>query len=129
MSAEIPFSSETKRALICASEEADGLHHADIRPEHLLLGLLREDGTIAASILAEHTLTAGNVREALPRTVDERKETVSPSRVFEIDGIKRMVEELAAERDEFRRSLLVDSINERLDALTRRIEPHEGEHC
>src|SRR5688572_4806043 len=40
---EIPFSAEMKRVLYFAAAEADDLRHRDIGPEHLLLGLLRED--------------------------------------------------------------------------------------
>jgi ATP-dependent Clp protease ATP-binding subunit ClpC len=122
-SVEIPFSAETKRALIYAAEEADRLHHLDIRPEHLLLGVLREEGTIAASVLNEDFVTIDGVRDALSRTFDERTESESQSAAAEIDRLKRMVEQLGAEEDNFRRSLLVDSINQRLDALERRIEP------
>lgn len=66
-SVQIPFHSETKRVLQYAAEEADRLLHrallahiADvddhIGPEHLLLGLLRED-TAAAATLTRHGVT------------------------------------------------------------------------
>jgi ATP-dependent Clp protease ATP-binding subunit ClpC len=127
-SVEIPFSAETKRVLIYGAEEADHLRHADIGPEHLLLGLLREEGTIAHSILAKRALTVENVREALSRGFEERGTESWESPATEIDRLKRMVAQLGAEMDEFRRSLLVDAINQRLDALKRRIEPIEGEN-
>ena len=57
LSAEIPFSAETKRALHSAEEEADRLTHKGIGPEHLLLGLLRDEQCMAASILASRGLT------------------------------------------------------------------------
>jgi ATP-dependent Clp protease ATP-binding subunit ClpA len=128
-SVEIPFSPETKRALIYATEETDRLRHFEIGPEHLLLGLLREEGTIAQSILEESALTLENVRDALSRAYEERTATESSeSPATEIDRLARMVEQLGAEMDEFRRSLLVDAINQRLDALKRRIEPTQGEN-
>src|SRR5512135_2124624 len=52
-SVEIPFSAETKRVLAFAGEEADRLQHTYVGAEHLLLGILREERSIAASVLAE----------------------------------------------------------------------------
>jgi ATP-dependent Clp protease ATP-binding subunit ClpA len=44
---EIPFSQDAKCVLQFATEEADSLRHKDIGPEHLLLGLLRDETTNA----------------------------------------------------------------------------------
>ena len=49
-SVEIPFSTETKRVLQYSAEEADRLLHNYIGTEHLLLGILREERAVAASI-------------------------------------------------------------------------------
>ena len=46
-SVEIPFSAETKRVLQFAAEEADRLLHNYIGTEHLLLGILREERSVA----------------------------------------------------------------------------------
>ena len=62
-SVEIPFSPDAKRALQCAAQEADRLLHSYIGPEHLLLGLLRAEGSVAASILNAHGLTLETARE------------------------------------------------------------------
>jgi uncharacterized protein (TIGR03435 family) len=59
---EIPFSDETKRVLLLAAEEADRLLHNHIGTEHLLLGLLREGRSRAASILVEHGFRLDTVR-------------------------------------------------------------------
>ena len=48
---EIPFSAEVKRVLQYAADEADGLKHSYIGAEHLLLGILREEQCVAASVL------------------------------------------------------------------------------
>ena len=50
-SVDIPFSADARRALQFAADEADRLLHTYIGTEHLLLGLLREDRSIAAAIL------------------------------------------------------------------------------
>src|SRR5687768_5974169 len=47
-SAEIPFSAAAEQVLRHAAEEADRLSHDHVGTEHLLLGLLRADGSVAA---------------------------------------------------------------------------------
>jgi ATP-dependent Clp protease ATP-binding subunit ClpC len=60
---EIPFSAETKRVLQYAAEEADRLLHNYIGTEHLLLGLLREERSVAATIVMEKGMRLNTVRE------------------------------------------------------------------
>src|SRR5215208_5168696 len=62
-SVEIPFSAETKRVLQAAAEEADRLLHNYIGTEHLLLGILREERSVAASILMEKGMRLNTVRD------------------------------------------------------------------
>jgi len=62
-SVEIPFSAEVKRVLQFAAEEADRLKHSYIGAEPLLLGLLRDEGSVAASILAGHGVRVDDVRK------------------------------------------------------------------
>ena len=62
-SVEIPFSGETKRVLQYAAEEADRLLHSYIGTEHLLLGILREERSVAASILMEKGMRLNTVRD------------------------------------------------------------------
>jgi len=62
-SVEIPFSAESKRILEYAAEESGGLHHTHIGTEHLLLGLLREERSAAASILTDNGMQLQTVRE------------------------------------------------------------------
>jgi ATP-dependent Clp protease ATP-binding subunit ClpA len=50
-SVEIPFSTAAKKVLNYAAEEADWLQHSYIGTENLLLGLLREGTSVAASLL------------------------------------------------------------------------------
>jgi ATP-dependent Clp protease ATP-binding subunit ClpC len=81
VSVEIPFSSQAKRALQFAAQEADTLQDHHIGAEHLLLGLLREQQSAAAQVLMAHglTLAAARTRVAgapeqtgaeLPRPID-----------------------------------------------------------
>jgi ATP-dependent Clp protease ATP-binding subunit ClpC len=69
-SVELPLSDESKRVLTYAAEEADRLLCNYIGTEHLLLGLLREEKSFAASILYEKGLRLTRVREELAPTSD-----------------------------------------------------------
>ena len=71
-SVEIPFSTETKRVLQHAAEEADRLLHNYIGTEHLLLGILREDRSVAASILSEKGMRLSGVREDIVQLLSEK---------------------------------------------------------
>jgi ketosteroid isomerase-like protein len=67
LSTAIPFSASMKRVLQFAAEEADRLSHADIGPEHLLLGLLREADSTVASMLSRHGLDLSTARSEVVR--------------------------------------------------------------
>jgi uncharacterized protein YbbC (DUF1343 family) len=64
-SVELPLAPETKRVLAYAHEESDRLQHRHIGTEHLLLGLLREDRSMAAEILYERGLRLNAVRDEI----------------------------------------------------------------
>lgn len=49
-SVELPLSHPCKRVLTYAAEESERLGHRHIGPEHLLLGVLRENGTEAQAL-------------------------------------------------------------------------------
>jgi len=71
-SVDLPFSEECKRALNSAAEESERLSHKHIGTEHILLGLLREERSVAAEILREHGFRAKIVREELGRGSSEK---------------------------------------------------------
>src|ERR671930_225334 len=71
-SVEIPFSAETKRVLQFAAEEADRLLHNYIGTEHLLLGILREERSVAASIRLEKGMRLHTVREDIVQLLNEK---------------------------------------------------------
>jgi ATP-dependent Clp protease ATP-binding subunit ClpC len=66
-SIEIPFSAQTQRALRLAAEEADRLLHGHIAPEHLLLGVLAEGSSPAATVLAQHGLRLDELRTQIAK--------------------------------------------------------------
>ena len=66
-SVDLPLSVEAKRVLAFAAEESERLGHRHIGTEHLLLGLLREENSIAAEILYERGLRLSDIRNDLLR--------------------------------------------------------------
>src|ERR1700730_12244867 len=66
--ADLPLSTAAKRVLLLAAEEADQLSSKQIRTEHLLLGLLRDEECLAAVLLQGHGLGLVSTREELGRT-------------------------------------------------------------
>ncbi len=66
-SAELHLSPESKKILIYANEESRALRNRHIGPEHLLLGLLREEKSVAAEILYQFGLRIKDVREEVSR--------------------------------------------------------------
>ena len=91
---EIPFSAQTKRALAFATEEADRLLHTYIGTEHLLLGILREEQSLAASVLAGRGIRLGAVREDVVKSAHERPP--APARATEATLVAEFGRDLTA---------------------------------
>ncbi len=126
-SVEIPFNQETRSALIYAAEEADRLRHHDIGPEHLLLGLLREERSVAGAILTTRGLRLDDARDQIVKFIAERPAvapppSVGPELLVHIDRIKDQVAQLAALPSGSSESqALADLIRGNLDALKRHL--------
>jgi ATP-dependent Clp protease ATP-binding subunit ClpC len=71
-SVDIPLSPESKRVLGFAAEEAERMLHNYIGTEHVLLGLLREEKSLAAGILAEKGMRLSAVREEIVQLLNEK---------------------------------------------------------
>lgn len=71
-SVEMPLSPEVKRVLLFAEEESDRLGHTYTGTEHLLLGLLREEGTTASEVLRQNGLSLPFLRDELVRLLSEK---------------------------------------------------------
>jgi len=69
-SVDLPLSHELRRALAFAAEEAERLNHRQIDSSHLVLGLLREEDSLAAKLLRKYGMTLEKcqeiARQALP---------------------------------------------------------------
>ncbi len=70
-SVELPFSIEMKRVLQLAAVEADGLGHAHIGTEHLLLAMLREATSATAALLTGYGLELEAARKLVSELVSE----------------------------------------------------------
>ncbi|HEY0078820.1 MAG TPA: ATP-dependent Clp protease ATP-binding subunit [Pyrinomonadaceae bacterium] len=105
-SVELPLAPETKRVLAFAHEESDRLQHRHIGTEHLLLGLLREERSMAAEILSERGLRLIAVREEVARA------TGSDPRISQKKETPHLTE--------FSRDLTEDAANDKLDPLVGR---------
>ncbi|MDQ3666744.1 MAG: ATP-dependent Clp protease ATP-binding subunit [Acidobacteriota bacterium] len=102
-SVELPLAPETKRVLAYAHEESDRLQHRHIGTEHLLLGLLREERSMAAEILYERGLRLNAVRDEIAR------QSGTDTRAAQKKDTPHLVE--------FSRDLTEDAANDKLDPL------------
>ncbi len=102
-SVELPLAPETKRVLAYAHEESDRLQHRHIGTEHLLLGLLREERSMAAEILYERGLRLNAVRDEIAR------QSGAETRGSQKKDTPHLVE--------FSRDLTEDAANDKLDPL------------
>jgi ATP-dependent Clp protease ATP-binding subunit ClpC len=122
-SVEIPFDEATKRALQYAAEEADLLRHSYIGPEHMLLGLMRDEASVGGSVLAAQGFRLPVVRASVLQAIEEEPSRAQTARSLaheKIEWIKKLVGRLgdpastAADRDG-----LVQQIDVLLDELSR----------
>jgi len=108
-SAELHLSAATKQILFYANDESRQLKNRHIGPEHLLLGIVREEKSVAAEILFGYGLRLNDIRDEM-------------SRQSGVPGV------LAANKEnsktpslmEFTRDLTVDAAEGRLDPLVGR---------
>jgi len=67
-SVDLPLSQSSKQVLVFAAEEAETMAHKHIGPEHLLLGVLRLQGS-EAGVLGRFGITLDTAREAFRTAV------------------------------------------------------------
>src|SRR6187402_117513 len=109
-SSELHLSAATKQILFYANDESRQLKNRHIGPEHLLLGIVREEKSIAAEILFSYGLRLQSVRDDLSRQ----------------SGIPGIAAAAAKENTktpgltEFTRDLTVDAAEGKLDPLVGR---------
>ena len=117
-SVEIPFSDESKRSLQYAEEEAERLMHPHIGTEHILLGLLRLEDSVAGRLLADRGLRLFAVREdavdiykrrALPKKAKETPFLTEFSRDLSEMAERRVFDPLIGRESELERLIQVIS--------------------
>lgn len=79
---DLPYTSRAKKTLELAMDEARALNHAYVGTEHLLMGLLREEKSIAAQVLYSLGVTVDDARAEMLRIVGlepEKRKLVAPT--------------------------------------------------
>jgi ATP-dependent Clp protease ATP-binding subunit ClpC len=71
--AELPLSEESKKILAYASHEAESMVHLYVGTEHLLIGILRVDGSVAGRLLTARGFNLYGVREETIALIKERE--------------------------------------------------------
>ena len=89
-SVEVPLSTDSKKVLNLAAKEAERLGHRYIGTEHMLLGLLAVEGSLAAQILHARGLRLAEIRGELESASVQRRPrnaALSTLQAF-LDGFK-----------------------------------------
>ncbi len=89
------FTQRARRVLSLAHQEAERAHHNLIGTEHLLIGLIEEEGGVAGRVLREMGLEAPRVREMVMRLTGEGR--TPPGQRLELAADTQQVLELAVE--------------------------------
>ncbi len=105
-SAELHLAPEVKRILFYANEESRHLKNKHIGPEHLLLGLVREEKSVAADILFQYGLRVQDVRDEIGRQTGEPSPLSASSETSKTPNLL-----------EFTRDLTSDAAQGKLDPL------------
>ncbi len=85
------FTQRARRVLSLAQEEAERLQHSYIGTEHLLLGLMREEGGVAGRVLSELGLDQRRVEELVERMTSSKR-TTGPAQMDLSPSTKKVLE-------------------------------------
>ena len=89
------FTQRARRVLSLAHQEAESAHQGSIGTEHLLVGLIEEDGGVAGRVLREMGMELERVREMVKRLTGEGKNP--PGGKIELSDDTQQVLEFAVE--------------------------------
>lgn len=90
------FTQRARRVLSLAQEEAERLNHSYISSEHVLIGLLREEGGVAGRVLRELGLDVPRV-QAMVERLSNKPSARTPFTKIELSPSTKRVLELAVE--------------------------------
>jgi len=85
------FTQRARRVLSLAQEEAERMQHSYIGTEHLLLGLMREEGGVAGRVLRDLGLEQSRVEELVERLTRASTRT-TPTQLDLSPGTKKVLE-------------------------------------
>jgi ATP-dependent Clp protease ATP-binding subunit ClpC len=124
--ADIPFTPRAKRLLMTAAQEAEGLGHGYIGPEHLLLALLDEGEGLSMVVLENMRINVGKLRSELFIEMAEEEEDVrsgtNPFVEEETDEEKVTIEDLTTNLTERAKNGLIDPLIGRSSELSNVVE-------
>ncbi|HEX7089660.1 MAG TPA: Clp protease N-terminal domain-containing protein [Longimicrobiales bacterium] len=95
-----PFTDRVRKVLVMAREEAIRLQHDHVRPEHLLLGLIRDRGGMAVTVLANLRIDPQEVRKRVEEAIPKGQTTVVPGELLYTEEAKKALEYAIAEARE-----------------------------
>jgi ketosteroid isomerase-like protein len=97
ISVEVPLTEECKKVLMRARDEADHFGHRRIGTEHLLLGLVASDTSLAARLLGERDANLETIREQLAK----RPSLPDMAPLRREEAVARRMEEASAALENF----------------------------
>jgi ATP-dependent Clp protease ATP-binding subunit ClpA len=92
MKGSLPQSLQAKKALEYSIDEARLLGHNYVGTEHLLLGLLRDDKSVASQVLINHGLHLGQVRKGIVNLIGPSEQSRALELMEEIDEMEKKLE-------------------------------------
>src|SRR5215831_12758622 len=94
-SVDLPISPNAKRVLEYAADESNLLQHSYIGTEHLLLGLLRQEDTIAFEILQKMGFSVTGIRKEIKHRADEMNAALRTDQESDLPNLVRRLRALA----------------------------------
>jgi ATP-dependent Clp protease ATP-binding subunit ClpA len=86
------FTQEARQTVVQAQVEGAALHHRRIGTEHLLLGLVGQDGTPCSAILARHGLTRATVLASVTTLTGDLDAEALTTLGIDLDAVRSRVE-------------------------------------
>ena len=93
------FTMATRRALFFARYESATLGRLSIRPEHILLGVIRTDGRASRDLLSTNGVTLDEARAAVVDPNEPRDEVIEPVQIPFQEATKALFMAAAGEAD------------------------------
>lgn len=86
------FSDRARKVMQLANQEAQRLSHGYIGTEHILLGLVKEGGGVAANILAKHKVGPVVVRTEIEKWIQRGPDVVTMGKLPQTPRSKKVIE-------------------------------------